>query len=162
MEPEDKLLGFFLAAPILAIGLWVFATTVPPYSAHISLWFSILALIPIGYGVVEFDNVLSGYPTDSYTSHAASANAPMAFLRATLSEVFPLFGQQMLVGMGNNNALILLVVLATCFCGVAMWFAVHGRRLRQRSPFASKNVLSSNSSRSTLVDEEKVEPTEWI
>jgi hypothetical protein len=29
--PEDKIMGFFVAAPVLAIALWWFAWTVPPY-----------------------------------------------------------------------------------------------------------------------------------
>ncbi|KAK3645170.1 hypothetical protein LTR56_009219 [Elasticomyces elasticus] len=137
LEPEDKLIGFFIAAPVLAIGLWWFAATVPPLVPNITPWASIASLMLISYGVVEFDNVLSGYLTDAYTSYAASANAPVAFLRATLSGVFPLFGRQLFDGLGNNNALFMLAGVATCFCGVAVWFAYYGKKLRQRSPFAS-------------------------
>ncbi|KAK0789817.1 hypothetical protein LTR91_013261 [Friedmanniomyces endolithicus] len=139
MEPEDKLLGFYIAAPVLAVSLWWFASTVPPLIPTISPWVSVASLALIGFGVVEFDNVLSGYLTDSYTSYAASANAPMAFLRAILSGVFPLIGRRMFSKMGNNNALFLLAALATCFCGVAVWFAFQGKQLRQRSLFASES-----------------------
>ncbi|TKA72980.1 hypothetical protein B0A55_05301 [Friedmanniomyces simplex] len=128
IEPEDKLFGFYVAAPVLAIGLWWFAST--------------------------FDNVLSGYLTDSYASYAASANAPMAFLRAILSGVFPLFGRQLFSKMGNNNALFMLAWLATCFCGVAVWFAFYGKQLRQRSPFASEGSnLSEKGSETCLAEE---------
>ncbi|KAK0879695.1 hypothetical protein LTR87_006497 [Friedmanniomyces endolithicus] len=139
IEPEDKLFGFYIAAPVLAISLWWFASTVPPLIPTISPWVSVASLALIGFGVVEFDNVLSGYLTDSYTSYAASANAPMAFLRAILSGVFPLIGRRMFSKLGNNNALFLLAALATCFCGVAVWFAFQGKQLRQRSPFASES-----------------------
>ncbi|KAK0777608.1 hypothetical protein LTR38_015097 [Friedmanniomyces endolithicus] len=139
IEPEDKLFGFYIAAPVLAISLWWFASTVPPLIPTISPWVSVASLALIGFGVVEFDNVLSGYLTDSYTSYAASANAPMAFLRAVLSGVFPLIGRRMFSKLGNNNALFLLAALATCFCGVAVWFAFQGKQLRQRSPFASES-----------------------
>ncbi|KAK5742810.1 hypothetical protein LTR17_003058 [Elasticomyces elasticus] len=141
LEPEDKLIGFFIAAPVLAIGLWWFSATVPPLVPNITPWASIAALMLISYGVVEFDNVLSGYLTDAYTSYAASANAPVAFLRATLSGVFPLFGRQLFDGLGNNNALFMLAGVATCFCGVAVWFAYYGKKLRQRSPFASSGEV---------------------
>ncbi|KAK1066915.1 hypothetical protein LTR74_006790 [Friedmanniomyces endolithicus] len=142
IEPEDKLFGFYIAAPVLAISLWWFASTVPPLITKISPWVSVASLALIGFGVVEFDNVLSGYLTDSYTSYAASANAPMAFLRAILSGVFPLIGRRMFSKLGNNNALFLLAALATCFCGVAVWFAFQGKQLRQRSPFASESSES--------------------
>ncbi|KAK0276254.1 hypothetical protein LTR35_010577 [Friedmanniomyces endolithicus] len=74
--------------------------------------------------------------------YAASANAPMAYLRAILSGVFPLIGRRMFSKLGNNNALFLLAALATCFCGVAVWFAFQGKQLRQRSPFASESSES--------------------
>lgn len=153
MEPEDKLTGFYWAAPALALGLWWFAVTVPPLVPSTTTpWLSIAALVPIGYGVVEFDTVLSGYLTDSYNSHAASANAPMGFLRCMLSGVFPLFGSQMFEGMGPNNALILLAALATSFCGVAVCFRVFGKTLRRRSKFAEKERMeASGGSQETLV-----------
>ncbi|KAK1089330.1 hypothetical protein LTR48_000698 [Friedmanniomyces endolithicus] len=139
IEPEDKIFGFYIAAPVLAISLWWFASTVPPLITKISPWVSVASLALIGFGVVEFDNVLSGYLTDSYTSYAASANAPMAFLRAIMSGIFPLIGRRMFSKLGNNNALFLLAALATCFCGVAVWFAFQGKQPRQRSPFASES-----------------------
>lgn len=95
IEPEDKLFGFYLAAPILATGLWWFAFTVPPLAKEVSAWASIASLALFGFAVVEFDCVLSGYLTDVYATYAASANAPMAFLRAVMSGTFPLFGTYM-------------------------------------------------------------------
>jgi len=153
MEPEDKLMGFYIAAPVLAVSLWWFASTVPPLIQTISPWASITSLALIGFGVVEFDNVLSGYLTDSYTSYAASANAPMAFLRAILSGIFPLIGRRLFSRMGNNNALFMLAGLATCFCGVAVWFAFYGKQLRQRSPFASESSEILEHRSETYLDE---------
>jgi hypothetical protein len=138
IQPEDKLFGFYLAAPILAIGLWWFALTVPPLVSNISPWVSIASLLLIGYAVVEFDNVLSGYLTDTYASFAASANAPMSFLRAVLSGLFPLVGRDFFVNMGNNTALFILAAIATAFCGVAVLIKVYGQALRKRSHFAEK------------------------
>ncbi|KAK4552471.1 hypothetical protein LTR86_010314 [Recurvomyces mirabilis] len=140
VEPEDKLFGFYVAAPVLAAGLWWFAFSVPHGSSGTAaaLWSSMGALILVGYGVIEFDTTLSGYLVDAYGSYAASANAPMSFLRAVLSGIFPLFANQMFEGMGNRNALILLASLATSFCVVAVCFKVYGRGLRQRSRFAEE------------------------
>ncbi|KAK4500868.1 hypothetical protein PRZ48_009060 [Zasmidium cellare] len=85
IEPEDKLFGFYVAAPVLAVGLWIFSTTIPPLTSSLPPWPSIASLTLFGFAVVEFDNVLSGYLTDVYTSYAASAISPMSFLRAILS-----------------------------------------------------------------------------
>jgi hypothetical protein len=54
LEPEDKLFGFLIAAPVLAGGLWWFACTVPPLANGISPWASIASLVLVGFSVVEF------------------------------------------------------------------------------------------------------------
>ncbi|KAK4634838.1 Major facilitator superfamily multidrug transporter mdrA [Fulvia fulva] len=138
IEPEDKLFGFYVAAPVLAIGLWWFAATVPPLVRGITPWASIISVGLFGFAVVEFDAVLSGYLTDTYASYAGSANAPMAFLRAMFSAVFPLFGTQMFERLGANYALFILAVIATAYCAVAGLFGAYGKRIRQRSPFAER------------------------
>lgn len=137
-EPEDKILGFLVAAPVLAAAFWLFALTVPPLRSNISPWVSIASLVGIGFSTVEFDTVLSGYLADSYGSHAASANAPMSFLRAILSGVFPLFGGHMFSSLGSNHAMFILAGVATLYCGVALCFARYGKRIRQRSRFAQQ------------------------
>jgi hypothetical protein len=136
-EPEDKLFGFLLAAPLLAIILWWFAGSVPPYVSA-SPAVSTIPLIPIGFVVVEFDYVLSGYLTDIYATHAASATVAMCFLRALLSGVFPLFGRQMFERLGANNATFILAGLATIFCGVAEVFRRHGQAIRRTSRVAEE------------------------
>lgn len=76
-QPEHKLFGFYIAAPMLSLGMWLFSSTVPPLT-HMVPWPSISSIILFGYCVVEFDNVLSGYLTDTYASYAASANASVS------------------------------------------------------------------------------------
>lgn len=51
LQPEDKLVGFYIAAPCLAVASWWFAWTVPPSvpAASISPWVSIPALVVIGF-----------------------------------------------------------------------------------------------------------------
>lgn len=152
LEPEDKLFGFLTAAPILAGGLWWFAWTVPPLITDLSPWISIASLVLVGFSVVEFDNVLSGYLCDTYATYAASANAPMAFLRAVLSGIFPLFGQRLFRSLGSNYALFILAGVATAFCGVAVLFGVYGKRIRERSEFAEKTWSATLSSEKFNVD----------
>jgi hypothetical protein len=148
-EPEDKVFGFLVAAPILAVAFWWFGLTVPPLTTGLSPWIPIAPLALVGFSVVEFDAVLAGYLTDTYTSHAASANASLSFLRAVLSGVLPLFGQGLFEGLGPNNAMFVLASFATLHCGVAILFAKYGKRIRLRSRFAQhevENTVNSNVS----------------
>ena len=156
LQPEDKLFGFYVAAPVLAAGLWWFAWTVPPLVAGISPWVSIASLVLVGFSVVEFDNVLCGYLCDTYASYAGSANAPMAFLRAVLSGCFPLFGHQLFHGLGANYALFVLASVATAYCGVAFIFGRYGRTIRERSPFAEKAWSASQEKMEVFAEESTV------
>jgi hypothetical protein len=139
-QPEDKIFGFLIAAPILAVAFWWFGLTVPPMTTGLSPWVPIASLSLVGFSVVEFDTVLAGYLTDTYTSHAASANASLSFLRAVLSGVLPLFEHYVFVGFGSNNAMFVLAGFATLYCGVAVLFARYGKRIRLRSKFAQHTV----------------------
>lgn len=126
-QPEDKITGFILAAPCLAISFWVFAAVIPPGTLHVGAWVSMCCLVGVGFATIEFDNVLSGYLCDSYSAYAASANAPMAFLRASLSGLFPLFAPDLLKVVSANTFVALLAGLATLFVLVALWFRRYGR-----------------------------------
>lgn len=139
-QPEHKLFGFLIAAPILAIAFWWFGLTIPPLTKNVTPWVSISALALVGFSVVEFDTVLAGYLTDTYTSHAASANASLSFLRAVLSGLLPLLGHQMFSQLGANVAVFVLAGLATLYCGVAVLFAKYGKRIRLRSKFAQHTL----------------------
>ena len=135
-QPEDKLFGFLVAAPVLAVAFWLFGLTISPLVSGLTPWVPIASLAMVGFSVVEFDTVLPGYLTDTYTSHAASANASLSFLRAVLSGVLPLGGHRMFTGLGPNYAMFVLAGLATLYCGVAVLFAKYGKRIRLRSKFA--------------------------
>jgi hypothetical protein len=138
--PEDKLLGFLIAAPVMALALWGFAWTIPPRVGQISPWISIIALIPVGFATNEFDQVLSGYLCDTYSTIAGSANAPLAFLRAMLSAAYPLFAAHMFSGLGNNVAGSILATLATLYCLVAWAFWQYGSKIREASPWVKANA----------------------
>ena len=92
VQPEDNLFRFLLAAPILAAAFWWFALTILSLLRDHSPWIPIASVSLVGYSVIEFDTVSTGYLTDTYNSRAASANASLSFLRATLSGILPLFG----------------------------------------------------------------------
>ncbi len=138
ISPEDKITGFYCAAPVLAGALWWFSWSIPPKVSHVSPFISIASLVLVGAATNEFDGILQGYLTDSYAAYAASANAPLAFLRAMLSGSFPIFAKQMFTGLGSNVAASILAGLATIFCFVAAWFWRYGAQIRESSRFAVK------------------------
>ncbi|OGM47176.1 MFS multidrug transporter [Aspergillus bombycis] len=141
VRPEDKLLGLAIGAPVLAVGLWWFAWTIPPKISNIHWIVPSIPLAMMGYALNEFDTVLYSYLSDCYLSYSASAMAAVAFLRALLSGVFPLFTKQMFDGLTANVAVSLLAALATVFCIVPPLFIFYGDRIRDRSPFAKHSVL---------------------
>lgn len=136
LEPEHKLLGFSIGAPVLAIGLWWFAWTIPPIVTNIHWIVSTISLVLIGYATNEFDSVLAGYLADSYLSFAASGFAALSLVRSLASAAFPLFATQMFNGLGANVAASVLAALATVFCIVPLLFSRYGKSLRARSKFA--------------------------
>ncbi|KAL5333296.1 major facilitator superfamily domain-containing protein [Aspergillus crustosus] len=139
-QPEHKLLGFSIGTPVLAIGLWWFAWTIPPRVPNIHWAVPSSALILVGYAVNEIDAVLAGYLADSYLSYAASGFAALAFLRAILSAIFPLFAPQMFKALGANVAASVLAAVATMFCVVPPVFSRFGPELRRHSQFARHSL----------------------
>ncbi|KAL9619440.1 MAG: hypothetical protein Q9160_005951 [Pyrenula sp. 1 TL-2023] len=165
ISPEDKLLGFRIAAPTLALSLWLFAWTTPPLVPQCPWAISVLALIPIGFAVNEFDAVLAGYMADSYTVYAASAFASLSILRSLASATFPLFARNMYEGSGSfgpNAATSVLAGAATLACLCPVVFVRYGRRIRQASRFAqySLKVHDENVVGSVADDETGIEGTE--
>lgn len=115
IQPEDKLSGFYVAAPVLAIGLWWFSWVIPPL-VHVHWISSLLALVLVGFALNEFDCTLTGYVADSYTIYAASGFACLSLLRSLVSAAFPLFGHQMYTKVSANAASSILAGVATIFC----------------------------------------------
>ncbi|KAL5001087.1 major facilitator superfamily domain-containing protein [Aspergillus recurvatus] len=133
--PEDKIDGFVLAAPALAVGLWIFAWTVPPI-VHVHWIGSMFGVALIGFAATEFSYTLSGYIADAYTVYAGSAMAASAVLRGLAAGCLPLFAYPMYSGLGSNVATSIIAAVATGYC-IAPWvFVKYGLRLRERSPFA--------------------------
>ena len=137
--PENKLTGFTIAVPALAIGLWCFSWTIPPL-VHIHWSLSLLTLIPIGFAINDIECVLAGYLADSYTIYAASAFASLSILRSIFSAVFPLFARQMFTKLGPNYALSVLASIATVACLNPIIFLKYGKRIRQASKFARHSL----------------------
>ena len=148
LKPEDKLLGFYIAAPTLAIGLWWFAWTIPPL-VHTYWIISVLSLVLLGFSANEFVTLLAGYLIDSYTTYATSALVPCGFMRCILSAIFPLFGRQMFIDLGSNVACSVLAGMASIFCVTPYIFAKYGERIRLRSKYA-RNITRIEDERQVI------------
>lgn len=138
-EPEDKLYGFAIAAPTLAISFWWFAWSVPPH-AHIHWAVSMLALVPAGFALNEFLYTLSGYLADSYTIYAASAFAGLLLSRSLVTAVILPFTHQMYTNLNSNVASSILAAIATVFCLAPVILIQYGKRIREASKFAKYSL----------------------
>ena len=87
--PESKITSFAIAAPSLAIGLWIFAWTIPPRVTHVPWPVSMIGLIMIGFSLNDFSYVLFGYATDSYGQYAASAVSAISLTRTLTDRAVP-------------------------------------------------------------------------
>lgn len=144
LSPEEMLTGFAIAAPALALGLWWFAWTVPPALLGVPWVVSMLALVPIGFVINEFDCVLVGYLTDIYTTFASSAYASLSLLRSIASAVFHLFARQLYTAQGANYASTILAAVETIACVSPVLLIRYGKRLRLASKFARYSLEAGN------------------
>lgn len=136
VRPETKIKSLLTSCPALAVGLWLFAWTIPPLVPHIHWIVSMIGLVLVGYATNDFAYILSGYLTDSYGSYAASACAALILPRTLVAAIFPLFMHTMYTGLGGNVATSVFAALATIFCITPVVFIRYGRKLRARSRFA--------------------------
>ncbi|GKT48966.1 multidrug transporter TPO1_2 [Colletotrichum spaethianum] len=137
ITPESKFAGYVIGAPLLALGLWWFAWTIPPAtSVHWAL--PAMALIPIGYAVNELDYVLAGYLSDCYETYTASSFAALALTRSFFCATFPLFGRALFDTLNFNTATSIFAALATVLCVVPPMLLRYGSWLRERSAYTDK------------------------
>ena len=155
--PEDKLVGFAIASPVFAAGLWCFAWTVPPEVRSVPWIVSMLALVPVGFAINEFDCVIVGYLTDSYTTYASSAYSALCLLRFIFSAVFPLFGSTMYATLGANNATTILASVATVACASPFILIKYGKRIRLASKFARDSVAIDEGDAQEVEQESRAE-----
>jgi MFS family permease len=146
--PELKLSGFLMGAPALAIGLWIFAWTIPPH-VHTHWIVSMVGLLFMGFAATEISYTLQGYLTDAYTVYASSALSGLASVRAIIASVAPLIAQKMYRDLDNNSASSILAGLATLFLGTPILFLRFGPRMRRKSRygqvFNQERILSERA-----------------
>lgn len=142
LAPEKGLLGLAIGAPVLAVGLWWFAWTIPGVHVKVVAWpASAVSLILVGYGVNEHSAVLPRYVLECHKNNndAASAFSAMLSMRALLSAVFPLFTQHMFENLGTNPAGSVLAAIATASCLLPFILVRSGAKLRGSSASGAPN-----------------------
>ena len=144
LEPEDKLFGFALGAPILAVALWWFSWTIPP-KVHTHWVVSMLALIPAGFALNDITFTLQGYLADSYTIYAASAFAGGLLARSALIAIVLPFTQDMYTNITANDATSILAAVASVFCISPYIILKYGKSIRRASPFAHYSLETYTS-----------------
>ena len=136
LRPETKVNSLITSCPALAVGLWLFAWTVPPHVPHVHWIVSMIGLVLVGYATNDLSYLLFGYLTDSYGPYAASACAALSLSRTLMAAIFPLFTFTMYSGLGGNVATSIFAAIATMFCITPVVFIRYGRKLRSMSRFA--------------------------
>ena len=137
LRPETKVNSLITSCPALAVGLWLFAWTIPPYVPHVHWIVSMIGLVLVGYATNDLSYILFGYLTDSYGPYAASACAALSLSRTLMAAIFPLFTYTMYSGLGGNVATSIFAAIATIFCITPVAFIRYGRKLRGMSRFAN-------------------------
>jgi multidrug resistance protein len=135
MEPEFRLPQMTAGAVISPIGLFMFAWTIYR-SVH---WMvPIVATGIFGFGCYLTFNGILTYTVEAYRPYAASAIAANVFVRSVIGCTSPLFGVQMLNGIGFHWAISLLGFVSALLCPSAFVFRMYGKQLRQKSKYALK------------------------
>lgn len=144
ITPESKIRSFAIACPALAIGLWLFAWTVPQHIVEVPFLVSMLGLVFVGFAANDFSYILFGYMTDSYGFYAASAVSAISTARTLTAAVFPLFITHMYKAIGNNFATTVWAAAATIFCFTPWIFLRYGKHLRDRSTWCDGALEDEN------------------
>ncbi|KAM0795126.1 major facilitator superfamily domain-containing protein [Usnea florida] len=153
LRPETKIKSLITSCPALAIGLWLFAWTIPPRVPHVHWIVSMIGLVFVGYATNDLAYVLFGYLTDSYGPYAASACAALSLSRTLMGAIFPLFTYTMYTGLGGNVATSVFAAIATVFCMTPVVFIKYGRTLRNMSHFAQSDEDGDHKDEETVLDQ---------
>jgi MFS family permease len=135
-EPEYRLPPSIGGSILTIIGLFLFAWTIYP-SVH---WIvPIIGSAFFGAGTVLVFSGVFTFLVEAFPLYAASGLAANSFARSSFAAAFPLFGVQLYNKLGFQWASSLLAFLMLAMAPFPYIFFIYGRRLRQKSRFASTN-----------------------
>ncbi|KAI2461902.1 hypothetical protein LOY97_000821 [Ophidiomyces ophidiicola] len=93
-EPEWRLPPAIVGAPLVTIGLFIFAWTIFP---HVHWIAPMIGSLVFGAGTILVYSGIFTFLVESYPLYAASALAANSFLRSSFAGSFPLFGIQTVI-----------------------------------------------------------------
>lgn len=162
--PEKGLFGLAIGAPVLAVGLWWFAWTIPGTHVKNTAWpASAVSLILLGYAVNEHSTTLPRYVVEAHKTDASSTFVAMLSTKALLSAIFPLFTQQMFENLGNNTAGSILAAVATTFCLAPAILVNLGPKLRKgRSGSAADYDDDDGEEKTAATEAKKAKPRKTV
>ncbi|EWC46378.1 hypothetical protein DRE_04321 [Drechslerella stenobrocha 248] len=131
--PEFRLVPGILGGVLVPIGIFWFGYTTYP-SVH---WIvPIIGSAVFGTGMLLVYSSVFAFLVDCYPLYAASAMAANSFTRSCFAAGFPLFSTQMYHTLGNQNATLILALLAVVMAPFPYIFFKHGEKLRKYSRYA--------------------------
>ncbi|VDC05332.1 unnamed protein product [Peniophora sp. CBMAI 1063] len=147
--PEARLYASMVGGVFFAVGQFWFAWTADP-PVH---WIvPILGSVPVGIGLALILQSLTQYMMDAYALYFASALASAVVLRSLLACAFPLIAPPMFNRLGDAWAVSVFAFLAAACAPVPFVFFMHGRRLREKSKFAWKDLEDVRSESTVVAD----------
>ena len=135
VPPEVRLPPALVGSICLPISLFWFAWTNDP-SIHWSV--SIIASIPLGFGLFAIFVGIFNYLIDAYTIYAASVLAANLVLRYMFAAVFPLFTKQMYDNLGIHWATCIPAFLTLICVPFPFLFYKYGARIRKKCKYAAE------------------------
>ncbi|RHZ56812.1 hypothetical protein CDV55_106094 [Aspergillus turcosus] len=135
--PEWRLPPAIGGAPLVTIGLFIFAWTCYP---HVHWIAPIIGSAVFGAGTVLVYSGVFTFLVDAYPTYAASALAANSFARSSFGGVFPLFGIQMYNTLDYHWATSLLAFLTLIMAPFPYIFFRYGSQIRKKSRFATSHT----------------------
>ncbi|KAF7115453.1 hypothetical protein CNMCM5793_002411 [Aspergillus hiratsukae] len=135
--PEWRLPPAIGGAPLVTIGLFIFAWTIYP---HVHWVVPIIGSAVFGAGTVLVYSGVFTFLVDAYPTYAASALAANSFARSSFAGVFPLFGVQMYNKLDYHWATSLLAFLTLIMAPFPYIFFRYGSQIRKKSRFATSHT----------------------
>ncbi|KAJ9318965.1 hypothetical protein DTO271D3_553 [Paecilomyces variotii] len=133
-QPEWRLPPAIVGAPLVTIGLFIFAWTIYSNCHWIG---AIIGSAIFGAGTILVYSGVFTFLVDAYPTFAASALAANSFARSSFGAIFPLFGIQMYNNLGYHWATSLLAFLTLAMLPFPYIFFRYGHIIRKKSRFAA-------------------------
>jgi DHA1 family multidrug resistance protein-like MFS transporter len=140
--PEFRLWSALITAPLLSTSLFWLGWT---NYASISIWSGLAACTCFGLVLNAMYVSCSLYIIDSYGEHAAVALSTITMMRYFIAGGMVMAARPMYEGIGVHWTMTLLGCVALVFTPGPYLLKRYGRKLRERSPYATSDVTKSSS-----------------